>query len=324
MNKTITISIAAYNVERFLDETLSSLLCPEVIDDIEIFVVNDGSKDSTVSIANRYIKKYPQSFFLIDKENGGYGSTINASLKKASGKYFRLLDGDDWFDKDEFVKYVKALKTIDTDLVITDFVKRIQTDNDEKQERTSYSYPQNKCQSASDIYSMAMHSTTVKTELLKKGNVSITEHCFYTDFEFIMKAFLLSSTFTYLPYAVYQYRIWGEGQSVSITGSMKHYKERDLISRFALDAATRNSTAKKIIFETGILSANASDLLTSGDFRRYMAFRKDAKESGIGLERNLSNLGRVVFTAPHLFYRLASIIKRKQNNLTPLYVKVKD
>ena len=171
---------------------------------------------------------------------------------------------------------------------------------------------------------MAMQSATVQTELLNKGGVSLTAHCFYADIEFIMKAFLLSSNFTYLPIRLYQYRIWGEGQSVSITGSMKLYKERDLISRFAIEAAAKNKTAQRIIFETGILSANASDLLTSGDFKRYMAFRKAVKDSGVDLKPNLSKLGSAVFSAPHLLYRPASIIKRKQNHLTPLWARIKD
>ena len=144
MNKIITISIAAYNVEKFLDETLSSLSCPELMDSIEVIIVNDGSKDSTVDIAKKYVNKYPDSFILVDKKNGGYGSTINASLDIARGKYYRLLDGDDWFDRNEFMKYVEALKNIDTDIVITDFVKRIQTGNHEKTEITSYNYPQGK------------------------------------------------------------------------------------------------------------------------------------------------------------------------------------
>ena len=324
MNKIITISIAAYNVEKFLDETLSSLSCPELMDGIEVIIVNDGSKDSTVDIAKKYVNKYPDSFILVDKKNGGYGSTINASLDIARGKYYRLLDGDDWFDRNEFMKYVEALKNIDTDIVITDFVKRIQTGNHEKTEITSYNYPQGKVEETSKIYSMAMHSTTVKTEIINKGRIRITEHCFYTDYEFIMKAFLLSSSFTYLPVKLYQYRIWGEGQSVSITGSMKHYRERDLISRFAIEASSKNPTAKRITFETGILSANASDLLTSGDFKRYMAFRKATKESGIKLSKNLSSLGKLVYLFPHILYRPASIIKRKHNKLSPLWNNVKD
>ena len=143
MNKTITVSIAAYNVEKFMDEALSSLTCPEILDDIEIIIVNDGSKDSTADIAKRYVEKYPDSFFLIDKNNGGYGSTINASIAEASGKYFRLLDGDDWLDKEEFTKYVKALKEVDTDLVITDFVKRIQTNKEEKTDDKYWFYKKN-------------------------------------------------------------------------------------------------------------------------------------------------------------------------------------
>lgn len=321
MNKIVTISIAAYNVEKFLDETLSSLFCPDVINDIEVFIVNDGSKDATADIARKYVDKCPTSFFLIDKTNGGYGSTINASILKATGKYFRLLDGDDWFDKTELIKYINALKKTDSDLVITDFVTRIQNTKEEKKEISNYGYAIGETKNVSEIYSMAMHSTTVKTELLQKGKVSITEHCFYTDFEFIMKSFLLSSTFTYFPIQLYQYRIWGEGQSVSIIGSMNHYKERDLISRFAIEAAAKNKVAKRIIFDTGILSSNASVLLTSGDYKRYMEFRKEVKESGIDLKPNLSAFGRAVFSAPHLLYRLASIIKRKQNHLTPLWVQ---
>ena len=62
------------------------------------------------------------------------------------------------------------------------------TNKEEKTEITTYNYPSCEEKDVSEIYSMAMHSTTVKTELLKKGGVSITEHCFYTDFEFIMKS----------------------------------------------------------------------------------------------------------------------------------------
>lgn len=321
MQKTITISIASYNVEKFLRETLDSLCSPEILDDIEVIIVNDGSKDSTADIARRYVEKYPNSFFLIDKKNGGYGSTINASIAKASGKYYRLLDGDDWFDKEEFIKYVNALKRINTDLVITAFVKRIQTDKDEISEITTYNYPPYEVKNVSEMYSMAMHSTTVKTDLLKIGDVRITEHCFYTDFEFIMKAFLLSSDFTYLPFRLYQYRIWGEGQSVSISGSLKHYKERDFISRFAIEVASKNDTAKRIIFETGILSSNASELLVSGDFSRYLEFRKAILDNNIDLKQNLSRLGRIVFSFPHILFRPASIIKRRQNNIKPWIAK---
>ena len=94
MDKILTISIAAYNVEKFLRSTLNSLCEQTVIEDLEIFVVDDGSTDETLCIAQEYEKKFPDSFFAVHKENGGYGSTVNYSIAHATGKYFKLLDGD--------------------------------------------------------------------------------------------------------------------------------------------------------------------------------------------------------------------------------------
>ena len=96
--KILTISVAAYNVEEYIRQTLDSLTDERVIGNLEIFVVDDGGKDSTLDIAKEYANIYPESVFPIHKENGGYGSTVNYSLAHAHGKYFKLLDGDDWFD----------------------------------------------------------------------------------------------------------------------------------------------------------------------------------------------------------------------------------
>ena len=70
MDKTLTVSIASYNVERFLKQTLDSICLSDAIDDIEVIIVNDGSKDNTAAIAKEYVDKYPQNFILINKENG--------------------------------------------------------------------------------------------------------------------------------------------------------------------------------------------------------------------------------------------------------------
>ena len=105
--KVLTVLIPVYNTEKYIKRCLDSLLVPETLNDIEVIVVNDGSKDHSVEIVKTYVEKYPQTVVLIDKENGGHGSTINAGLKAAKGKYFRVLDSDDWFNTIEFVKFVK-------------------------------------------------------------------------------------------------------------------------------------------------------------------------------------------------------------------------
>ena len=121
MNKILTISIAAYNIEKYVNETLDSFVIPEVMDDIEIILVNDGSKDGTGKLARSYEAEYPNTFIIVDKENGGYGSTINTSVEIASGKYFKTVDGDDWVDRQGFIKLVEYLKRAETDIVVTNY-----------------------------------------------------------------------------------------------------------------------------------------------------------------------------------------------------------
>ena len=108
--KILSIAIPVYNTEKYIKRCMDSILLKEIIDDIEIILVNDGSKDNSINIMNEYKDSYPQSVVVIDKENGGHGSTINAALTVASGKYFRVLDSDDWFDSIDFITFVKNLK----------------------------------------------------------------------------------------------------------------------------------------------------------------------------------------------------------------------
>ena len=95
MDKILTVSVAAYNVEKFIRNTLDSCIAEEIMTDLEVLVVDDGATDATAEIVREYEDKYPQTFRLIHKENGGYGTTVNRSMQEASGKYFRLLDGED-------------------------------------------------------------------------------------------------------------------------------------------------------------------------------------------------------------------------------------
>lgn len=83
--KILTISIAAYNVQQYLDKLLASLVAPEVLDDLEVLVIDDGSADKTADIALKYVKRYPESFRLIRKENGGWGSTVNCGIRTSKG-----------------------------------------------------------------------------------------------------------------------------------------------------------------------------------------------------------------------------------------------
>ena len=98
MNKLFTIAVPAYNMELYLKRCLDSILLPKLQNSLEVILINDGSKDNTLSIARHYEKQYPEMLKVIDKTNGGWGSAINCEIQEATGKYFKILDADDWFD----------------------------------------------------------------------------------------------------------------------------------------------------------------------------------------------------------------------------------
>ncbi len=99
MEKLLTIVVPAYNVEKYIKNCLDSFIDLSVLRSLEILIVDDGSTDSTASLAHTYEQKYPYSFKVLSKENGGHGSTINYAIPRATGKYFKVVDGDDWLDK---------------------------------------------------------------------------------------------------------------------------------------------------------------------------------------------------------------------------------
>lgn len=118
--KILTIIIPSYNMEELLGRCVDSM-SPEKLKNVEIIIVNDGSKDKTIDIANKYKNLYPDVVIVIDKKNGNYGSCINEGLKIATGKYVKIIDADDWVDSKSFKSFVEKLQETNSDLVLTNF-----------------------------------------------------------------------------------------------------------------------------------------------------------------------------------------------------------
>ena len=97
MDKLLTISIAAYNVESTLEDALSPFCECENKDKLEVLIIDDGSKDETAEIGKEYERQHPDIFRVISKKNGGWGSTLNVGIQEGKGRYFKQLDGDDYF-----------------------------------------------------------------------------------------------------------------------------------------------------------------------------------------------------------------------------------
>lgn len=224
-NKVLTVSIAAYDVENYLDQALES--CLSAIEVLDVIVVNDGSKDGTLDVANSWAQKYPDSIRVVDKPNGGYGSTINATIPLARGKYFRYLDGDDWFDADILADYVELLSSRTEDVVATPY-RRVYESGDDPDARDCLDYLGEGSHSVSEVSperAIAACSIAYRTDVLVESEFEMTEGCFYTDIEFayIPMRNVASIYVSRLP--VYQYRIGREGQSVSVEGIRRHHSD---------------------------------------------------------------------------------------------------
>lgn len=232
MEKILTVSIAAYNVEKYIEECLLPFANKDIAEDLEIFVIDDGGKDNTMKIAEKYANEFPDTFKLVYKKNGGWGSTVNYGIKHASGKYFKQLDGDDYFLADSLKTYIEFLKNHNEDLIYTPFTTFRDGDNCVVEKNGIINnYELDKLYNIEELsksFPLNMHSCTFKTDRLKQ-NVDILEHCFYTDVEYIIKGMSNIKTIIFSEIEVYQYRVARSGQSMSIEGLRKHYKEHEKV-----------------------------------------------------------------------------------------------
>lgn len=230
--KLLSIVIPTYNMEDLLPRCLDSLLVDDkvLLQCLEVIIVNDGSKDSSLKIALKYQQEHPDTFVVIDKENGNYGSCVNAALRKASGLYFRILDADDYFDTlalKDLLEYIKDSGT-NTDIIFTNYQRDIALGS------SQVIRVENVCYKASYDISMfdfkrysrgmafAMHSITYKLEVLKEVPLVHLEGISYTDSEYCFYPLYKCQTISFLNVVLYHYQIGRNGQTVSESSYQKN------------------------------------------------------------------------------------------------------
>ena len=216
--KILSISVAAYNLGEMIDDNLKSFCDKRFINDIEVLVINDGSTDDTAERAQKYAKKYPKSIKVITQKNAGPGATVNNGIKNATGKYFRMVDGDDWVNCDDMAALVECLKDIDVDAVFTNYTPYHQGKREYKKTVCVNNMPVNqKFDFADFVYNynppIRMHNTIFRTDIMKK-HVKLDDG-FYTDSEYMFYPTPYIKTAIYYDLNIYQYRVGLPGQSTS-------------------------------------------------------------------------------------------------------------
>ena len=227
MNKVLSVCVPSYNMEKYLNRCIDSFLVPEVLDQLEIIIVNDGSTDNTLSIANGYKEDYPRSIVVIDKPNGHYGSCVNASLKVATGKYFRIVDADDWVDSESLVTFINILEKIDVDCVCTNFTVHNLNDNSIRIINTQVAPIEKKLDL--NLLSLQencfrMHCLTFSLSLLRRIAYNQTEGICYSDTEYSYLPLSCSENMCFINISLYQYFIGRSNQSVAPEVLQKNFK----------------------------------------------------------------------------------------------------
>lgn len=228
--KILSIAIPTYNMESYLPRCINSLIVAEsILPYLEIIIVNDGSRDRSLEIAQAYQKKYPKSILVIDKKNGNYGSCINMALEVATGKYFRILDADDWINTQHLGLFIDALNLYSVDMIFTHYIKFHVASTHQTINKTHCPiYNQIIPIDSKDIGNypiskdLAMHKITYKTAVLQQMQYKQTEGISYTDLEYVLYPLGHISSVLFLNLNIYCYFLGREGQTMERSARINH------------------------------------------------------------------------------------------------------
>ena len=117
----VSVIVPVYNVEKYLEKCLNSLV-NQTLENIEIIIVNDGTKDNSEEIIKKFMEKYPQKIVYLKKENGGLSDARNYGMPYAKGEYIAFLDSDDYVEKDIYKEMYELAKKENSDMVECDFL----------------------------------------------------------------------------------------------------------------------------------------------------------------------------------------------------------
>ena len=123
--KLLSVAVPCYNSAEYMEKTIRSILTGG--DRVELIIVDDGSKDNTLEIANKYQRKFPDIVKVVHQENGGHGEAVNTGIKNATGLYFKVVDSDDCLGKNALKQVLDLLEKMveedaGLDMLITDFL----------------------------------------------------------------------------------------------------------------------------------------------------------------------------------------------------------
>lgn len=234
--KVLSFIIPAYNSEAFLRKCVDSMLVPELLEQLEIIIVNDGSTDGTQRIGEEYASRYPDTVRLICQENKGHGGALNTGCAAAQGTYLKVIDADDWVLTESLPAYLSALSQCDSDVVLTHYHTIDITTGERKNWKSfppafgvAYSFEQIMDSWRSFDRSLTFHGITYRTSFYRQFGEKLLEHCFYEDHEYATFPCCYAKRVLPLDLFLYEYRIGDVTQSVAGANQLKRLSHTEAV-----------------------------------------------------------------------------------------------
>ena len=252
--KYISFAIPCYNSAAYMDRAVESIL--KGGEDVEIIIVNDGSKDDTSKIAHEYEEKYPTIVRAVDKENGGHGDAVNVGLDHAEGKYFKVVDSDDWVDEEALYKILDVLKTFENeekqvDMLLANYVYEKEGMEHKKVIEYKNVLPQEEIFGWNDVKHfhlgqyILMHSVIYRTDFLKLCQLRLPKHTFYVDNIYVYYPLPHVRKMYYMDVDFYRYYIGREDQSVNEKVMIKRIDQQIRVNKLMVDAYLKANVSNR-------------------------------------------------------------------------------
>lgn len=242
--KILSVAIPCYNSQAYMCHAVESALVGG--EDVEVLIIDDGSSDDTAKIADRLQQEHPGIVRAIHQANGGHGEAVNAGLRNAKGLYFKVLDSDDWFDRESLIQIIDRLRSFIRDgklidMFLANYVYEKPSVRKHKAIRYEGVFPQDEIFSWSDIkkfkisQNILMHSVIYRTQMLLDCGLELPKHTFYVDNIFVYTPLPSVKTMYYMNVDLYRYFIGRDDQSVNEEVMIGRIDQQITVNKIMID-----------------------------------------------------------------------------------------
>lgn len=242
--KLLTFAIPCYNSQDYMEKCIESILPGG--EEVEILIVDDGSKDRTAEIADAYAAKYPTIVRAIHQPNGGHGEAVNTGIRNASGLYYKVVDSDDWVDADAYRRVMDCLRQLteegtEIDMLLANYVYEKEGAKHKKVMRQT-GFPRDQVFGWEDVrhffkgHYILMHSVIYRTALLRDCGLVLPKHTFYVDNIYVYHPLPSVHRIYYLDVDFYRYYIGRADQSVNEDVMISRIDQQIRVNKIMLDS----------------------------------------------------------------------------------------